>query len=71
NVLEAYYDKTQIDNQSRTQNWLIEQTVAPLKQGERINSDQMQQQLKLLNRLKGVNTRNVLSPGTTVGSSQL
>lgn len=71
NVLEAYYDKTQIDNQSRTQNWLIEQTVASLKQGERINSDQMQQQLKLLNRLKGVNTRNVLSPGTTVGSSQL
>ncbi|KAF5301177.1 hypothetical protein FQR65_LT19275 [Abscondita terminalis] len=53
------------------QNLSQEQTVAPLKQGERINSDQMQQQLKLLNRLKGVNTRNVLSPGTTVGSSQL
>ena len=71
NVLEAYYDQTQIDNQSRTQNWLIEQTVAPLKQGERINSDQMQQQLKLLNRLNGVNTRNVLTPGATVGSSRL
>ena len=71
NVLEAYYDHPQIDNQSRTQNWLIEHTVSPLKSGERINSDQMQQQLKLLNRLKGVNTRNVLSPGTTVGSSQL
>ncbi|RZG85996.1 ShlB/FhaC/HecB family hemolysin secretion/activation protein [Acinetobacter sp. WCHAc060033] len=71
NVLEAYYDKTQIDNQSRTQNWLIEKTVAPLKQGERIDSNEMQQQLKLLNRLKGVTTRNVLAPGATVGSSQL
>ena len=71
NVLEAYYDKTVINNQSRSQNWLIENTVAPLKQGERINSDQMQQQLKLLNRLKGVDTRNVLTPGATVGSSQL
>lgn len=71
NVLEAHYDKTAIQNNSRTQNWLIEQTVDPLKQGERINSDQMQQQLKLLNRLKGVTTRNVLAPGATVGSSQL
>lgn len=70
-VLEAYYDQTVINNQSRTQNWLVQHTVAPLKQGERINSDQMQQQLKLLNRLKGVNTRNVLTPGATVGSSQL
>ena len=71
NVLEAYYDKSNIDNQSRTQDWLIEQTVAPLKQGERINSTEMQQQLKLLNRLKGVTTRNILSPGANVGSSQL
>ena len=71
NVLEAYYDKTVINNQSRSQNWLIENTVAPLKQGERINSDQMQQQLKLLNRLKGVDTRTVLTPGATGGSSQL
>lgn len=70
-VLEAVYDQTNVDNQSRTQNWLVEQTLAPLKQGERINSDQMQQQLKLLNRLKGVNTRNVLSPGASLGSSQL
>lgn len=31
----------------------------------------MQQQLKLLNRLKGVDTRNVLTPGATVGGSQL
>lgn len=63
NVLEAYYDKTVINNQSRSQNWLIENTVAPLKQGERINSDQMQQQLKLLNRLKGVDTRNAIDLG--------
>lgn len=70
-VLEAYYDKTLINNQSRTQNWLLDQTVAPLHQGERINGNELQQQLKLINRLDGVATRNVLSPGDTVGSSQL
>ena len=71
NILEAYYDKAVINNQSRTQNWLVEQTVAPLKQGQHINSNEMQQQLKLLNRLDGVTTRNVLTPGEAVGSSQL
>lgn len=71
NVLEAYYDKSQIDNQSRTQDWLIQQTLEPLKQGERINSNKMQHQLKLLNRLNGVTTRNILTPGADVGSSQL
>lgn len=70
-VLEAYYDQTVINNQSRTQDWLVQQTVAALKPGERINSNQMQQQLKLLNRLEGVNTSNVLKPGKTLGSSQL
>ncbi|NCI79812.1 ShlB/FhaC/HecB family hemolysin secretion/activation protein [Acinetobacter kanungonis] len=70
-ILEAYYDKTVINNQSRTQNWLLEQMVEPLKQGERINSNQLQQQLKLINRLDGVSTRNVLSSGELLGSSQL
>lgn len=71
NILEAYYDKTVINNQSRTQKWLVQQTIAPLKQGGHINSNEMQQQLKLLNRLDGVTTRNVLTPGEAVGSSQL
>lgn len=70
-ILEAVYDQTQINNQSRTQDWLLAATKAPLKQGSHIEQEQMQHQLKLLNRLNGVSTRNVLTPGTTTGSSQL
>ena len=70
-VLEAVYDQTQINNQSRTQDWLLDVTVAPLTPGSHIEQQQMQQQLKGLNRLNGVTTRNVLMPGTTTGSSQL
>jgi hemolysin activation/secretion protein len=70
-VLEAVYDTTQINNQSRTQDWLIDATVAPLQTGAHIEQQQLQQQLKLLNRLNGVITRNVLAPGSLTGSSQL
>ncbi len=70
-VLEAYYDQTQLNNQSRTQNWLIDATIAPLKKGTQIDHQQMEHQLKLLNRLNAVTTRNILTPGTTTGSSQL
>ena len=70
-VVEAVYDQTKISNQSRTQDWLLAATVAPLKQDSHIEQGQMQHQLKLLNRLNGVSTRNVLAPGATTGSSQL
>ena len=70
-ILEARYDKTQIDNQSRTQNWLINATVAPLEVGTQIDSQQMEHQLKLLNRLSGISTRNILTPGVSTGTSQL
>jgi len=70
-VLEAYYAQTVVNNNSRTQDWLIHATAALLKQGEQIDSRKLEQQLKLINRLNGVNSSNVLSPGETAGSSQL
>lgn len=70
-VLEAVYDQTKLNNQSRTQDWLLAATVAPLASGKHIEQQPLQQQLKRLNRLNGVTTRNVLSPGATTGSSQL
>lgn len=71
NVLEAHYDQINLKNNSRIQNRLLEKILAPLKQGEQIDNFQMQQQLKLLNHLSGVNTRHVLTPGASVGSSRL
>lgn len=70
-VLEARYQQTEINNHSRTQAWLLNATVAPLQTGQQINNQQLEQQLKLLNRLNGVTTRNVLSPGEQTGTSQL
>lgn len=70
-ILEAHYDQSQVTNNSRTQDWLIQKTLAPLEVGHQINQTQLEHQLKLLNRLDGVETINTLKPGTTTGSSQL
>ncbi|NNH39492.1 ShlB/FhaC/HecB family hemolysin secretion/activation protein [Acinetobacter sp. ANC 4280] len=70
-VLEARYEQTVVNNKSRTQDWLIHATVAPLKKGEQIDNQTLEQQLKLINRLSGVYSSNVLGPGETPGSSQL
>lgn len=70
-VLEAHYDQPQVTNNSRTQDWLIQKTLAPLGVGQQINQTQLEHQLKLLNRLDGVETINTLTPGATTGSSQL
>ena len=70
-ILEAKYDQISIDNHSRTQNSLLEATLAPLQQGKVIEGQQLQQQIKLLNRLNGVHSRNVLRAGQHTGTSQL
>jgi hemolysin activation/secretion protein len=70
-VLEAYYDQPEVNNNSRTQDWLIQKTLAPLQIGQQIGQTQLENQLKLLNRLEGVETKNTLRPGRTSGSSQL
>lgn len=70
-VLEAKYGQVKVNNQSRTQNALVNATLSQLVQGTQVNNNDMEQQLKLLNRLSGVTSRNVLSPGDSIGSSQL
>lgn len=71
NVLEAHYDQIKLNNNSRTYNKLLEKILAPLKQGEQIDNNKMQHQLKIINRLNGVAINNVMAPGATVGTSQL
>lgn len=71
NVLEAIYGKSVVNNESHLKPSLVEATLAPLKSGEPVNSDQLQYRLMLLNRLSGINLHAVLSPGAQVGESQL
>ena len=70
-VLEARYDGISYNNQSRTRNALIDATLQPLQTGQVITSQTLEQQIKLLNRLDGVQSRNILSAGQSTGTSQL
>lgn len=70
-ILEARYDRISYDNQSRTRNSLIDATLAPLQAGQVIAAAQLEQPIKLLNRLEGVHSRNILSAGEHTGTSQL
>ena len=70
-VLEARYDGISYNNQSRTRNALIDATLQPLQAGQVITSQALEQQIKLLNRLDGVQSRNILSAGQSTGTSQL
>ena len=70
-ILEAKIDRVNINNQSQTRESLVEATLAPLKSGEHLEESKIQKQLKLLNRLNGVSSHNVLAPGVSTGTSQL
>lgn len=70
-IIEAKYDRIRINNHTDTSTTLLESILEPLKSGDIIDSATLQQQLKLLNRLNGVKTRNVISPGRYAGTSDL
>jgi hemolysin activation/secretion protein len=70
-ILEAKYDQVTSNNQSRTSQKLIDATLAPLQPGKVIEAQSLQHQIKLLNRLNGVKTRNVISAGQQTGTSNL
>ena len=70
-ILEATYDQIQYNNQSRISPKLVEKTLAPLHSGDVIDGKTLEQQIKLLNRLDGVKTRNIIQAGQKTGSSDL
>lgn len=70
-ILEARYDQTHLDNQSHVKDHLLQSTLAPLKAGDLIEQKHLEHQLKLLNRLPGVSTRNAISAGSDMGTSRL
>jgi len=70
-VLEAKYDRIQINNQTNTSDELIEQILSPLQSGDIIESAALQQQLMILSRLNGVKIQNVISAGRYPGTSDL
>lgn len=70
-IIEAKYDRIHVNNQADLSPELVQAILAPLQSGQVIDSATLQQQLKLLNRLDGIQTRNVISAGRYVGTSDL
>lgn len=70
-ILEAKYDQIQLNNQSRTRDSLLQANCCPFYKAAKIQSQDLEHSIKLLNRLNGVNTRSVISAGSQTGSSNL
>ena len=60
-----------LNNQTRTKDSLLQATIAPLQNGKVIKRQDLERQIKLLNRLNGVTTRSSISAGSTTGSSNV
>jgi hemolysin activation/secretion protein len=70
-VIEAHYGKINLNNHSRVPDRLLASTLAPLQSGQVINDAALNRALLLLSDIPGLNPNAALSPGATVGTSDL
>ena len=70
-VIEADYGKVKLDNRSRVNDMLLEETLSPLRSGQAIEQEPMDRALLLLSDIPGVAVDASLKPGETVGTSDL
>jgi hemolysin activation/secretion protein len=70
-VVEAHYGKVGLDNHSRLSNGLAHGVLGGLKPGDPVATAPLERRLLLLSDIPGVVVKSTLSPGATVGSSDL
>ena len=70
-IIEARYGQISLDNQSRVQSNLLQDTLASLQGGQVIAQAPMDRALLLLSDVPGVQVSATLKPGEAVGSSDL
>lgn len=70
-VIEARYGKIRVDNQSRVNDLLLDDTLSPLQSGQVIGQQNMDHALLLLSDIPGTAINATLKPGATVGTSDL
>jgi len=70
-VIEASYGKVRLDNGSKVNTPLLEDTLSPLKSGQVIHQREMDEALLLLSDIPGIVVNATLKPGETVGTSDL
>lgn len=70
-VIEARYGKINLDNHSRVNDGLLQDTLSPLQGGQVIGQRVMDRALLLLSDIPGVAVSATLKPGVEVGTSDL
>jgi len=70
-VLEGQYDKITLNNQSNLSSSLANSLLSGLTSGNAVTNEALENRLLLLSDLPGVNVKSTLTPGASVGSSDL
>jgi hemolysin activation/secretion protein len=70
-VIEARYGQIMLDNSSRVNDPLLQDTLAPLQGGQAIGQTELDHTLLLLSDIPGVTINATLKPGETAGTSEL
>ncbi|WMD19075.1 ShlB/FhaC/HecB family hemolysin secretion/activation protein [Achromobacter seleniivolatilans] len=70
-VLEGVYDGVAIDNNSRVQDSVLRRMLAPLKAGQAVHLEELDDRLARINDLPGLNIQGTLRPGSLPGSTEL
>lgn len=70
-VVEARYDQIALNNQSRVDDSLLQDTLAPLQSGQAVRQAEMERTLLLASDIPGAGIHALLKPGAKVGTSDL
>jgi hemolysin activation/secretion protein len=70
-VMEGRYGKTEVRNQSRIADHVIQRRLDGLQPGDTVSVAPLESRLLLLSDLAGVNVASTLAPGASVGTSDL
>jgi hemolysin activation/secretion protein len=70
-IIEARYDRITLNNQSRVDSRLLDETLAHLRSGEVVSQEPLDHSLLLLSDIPGMTLSATLKPGAAVGSSDL
>lgn len=70
-IMEARYGKIKLDNRSRVNDPLLQDTLSPLQSGQAIGQMGLDHALLLLSDIPGVAVNATLKPGEAVGTSDL
>jgi hemolysin activation/secretion protein len=70
-IIEAHYDKIELDNSSRVTDTLLHSTLSALQSGQAVEQSGLNHALLLLSDIPGVAANATLKPGGSIGTSDL